>query len=64
MRCGTRRQHPHRTGARSGVRVETGHTNAAITLRIYAHLFDAERHALEAREGLESEYGAFFDQAS
>ena len=43
---------------------QLGHTNAAITLRIYAHLFDAERHALEAREGLESEYGAFFDQAS
>jgi len=37
---------------------QMGHTNAAITLRVYAHLFDAERHALEAREGLEGEYGA------
>ena len=43
---------------------QLGHTNAAITLRVYAHLFDAERHAREAREGLESEYGAFFDQGS
>ena len=37
---------------------QLGHTNAAITLRVYAHLFDAERHAQEAREGLEGEYGA------
>ena len=37
---------------------QLGHTNAAITLRVYAHLFDAERHSREAREGLEGEYGA------
>lgn len=36
---------------------QLGHTNAAITLRVYAHLFDAERHAREAREALEGEYG-------
>lgn len=39
---------------------QLGHTNAAITLRVYAHLFDAERHGREAREGLEGEYGALF----
>ncbi|MEA2274805.1 MAG: hypothetical protein QOI98_3513 [Solirubrobacteraceae bacterium] len=37
---------------------QLGHTNAAITLRVYAHLFDAERHAREARDGLDGEYGA------
>jgi integrase len=35
-----------------------GHANAAITLKVYAHLFDAERHAHEARAQLEAEYGA------
>jgi integrase len=34
-----------------------GHANAAITLKVYAHLFDAERHAVEARSGLEADYG-------
>jgi len=37
---------------------QLGHTNAAITLKVYAHLFDAERHAVSAREQLEAEYGA------
>ena len=37
---------------------QLGHANAAITLKVYAHLFDAERHAAEAREQLEAEYGA------
>jgi integrase len=37
---------------------QLGHANAAITLKVYAHLFDAERHASEAREGLEADYGA------
>jgi integrase len=41
---------------------QLGHTNAAITLRVYAHLFDAERHARKAREGLEGEYGALFSE--
>lgn len=41
---------------------QLGHTNAAITLRVYAHLFDAERHAREAREGLEGEYGALVSE--
>ena len=36
---------------------QLGHTNAAITLRVYAHLFDAERHARAAREDLDAEYG-------
>jgi integrase len=37
-----------------------GHANAAITPKVYAHLFDAERHAAEARQGLEDDYGALF----
>ena len=34
-----------------------GHANPAITLRVYAHLFDAARHAREARAALNAEYG-------
>jgi integrase len=37
---------------------QLGHANAAITLKVYAHLFDAERHANEARAQLEANYGA------
>jgi integrase len=37
---------------------QLGHANAAITLKVYAHLFDAERHAADARAKLEAEYGA------
>lgn len=37
---------------------QLGHANPAITLKVYAHLFDAARHAQEAREQLEAEYGA------
>jgi integrase len=36
---------------------QLGHTNAAITLKVYAHLFDGERHAALARERLEEAYG-------
>jgi hypothetical protein len=36
---------------------QLGHANAAITLKVYAHLFDAERHANEARAQLEANYG-------
>jgi hypothetical protein len=31
---------------------QLGHANPAITLKVYAHLFDAERHADEARARL------------
>jgi integrase len=34
---------------------QLGHANAAVTLKVYAHLFDAERHAAAAREGLEAD---------
>jgi integrase len=37
---------------------QLGHANPAITLKVYAHLFDAARHAQEAREQLEAEYGS------
>jgi len=36
---------------------QLGHTNAAITLKVYAHLFDAEGHATLARDRLDAEYG-------
>ncbi len=39
---------------------QLGHANPAITLKVYAHLFDAERHADRAREQLEAEYGCLF----
>jgi integrase len=35
---------------------QLGHANAAITLRVYAHLFDSERHGHEARRKLEADY--------
>ncbi len=35
---------------------QLGHANAAITLRVYAHLFDSARHAEKARAGLEAGY--------
>jgi len=28
---------------------QLGHANAAITLKVYTHLFDAERHVAEVR---------------
>jgi integrase len=37
---------------------QLGHANAAITLKVDAHLFDAERHADQARARLEADYGA------
>ncbi len=35
---------------------QLGHANPSITLRVYAHLFDAARHADTARKRLEEEY--------
>jgi integrase len=37
---------------------QLGHANPATTLRVYAHLFDAARHAREARAALDAEYGS------
>jgi integrase len=37
---------------------QLGHANPAITLRVYAHLFDAARHADTARQRMQEEYGA------
>ena len=37
---------------------QLGYANASITLKVYAHIFDAERHASAARERLEADYGA------
>ncbi len=35
---------------------QLGHANPAITLKVYAHLFDAARHAERARARLDEEY--------
>ncbi len=43
---------------------QLGHANAAITLKVYAHLFDAARHAREAREQLDTEYGHLLREQS
>ena len=37
---------------------QLGHANAAITLKVYAHLFDAARHAETARQRLDEDYRA------
>ena len=42
---------------------QLGHANPAITLKVYAHLFDAARHAQDARERLEAEYGELVSPA-
>lgn len=36
---------------------QLGHASPAITLRVYAHLFDAARHARQARDRLDARYG-------
>ena len=36
---------------------QLGHANPAITLRVYAHLFDAEAQATRMREALEARFG-------
>jgi integrase len=36
---------------------QLGHSNPSITLRVYAHLFRAEKQAREARDQLEAAYG-------
>ncbi len=37
---------------------QLGHARTSTTLDIYSHLFEAERHAQEARDGLEANFGA------
>jgi integrase len=43
---------------------QLGHTNPAVTLRVYAHLFDAARHAREAREQMSAEYRGLLRESS
>lgn len=43
---------------------QLGHANPSITLKVYAHLFDAERHADEARTRLQDEYGSLLSSWS
>lgn len=40
------------------VRDQLGHAHTSTTLDTYSHLFDAARHAQEARDGLEANFGA------
>jgi hypothetical protein len=36
---------------------QLGHANPAITLRVYAHLFDSEAQGKRMREALEARFG-------
>lgn len=42
---------------------QLGHANPAITLRIYARLFDGERHAADARARLDTRFGNVLDRS-
>jgi hypothetical protein len=43
---------------------QLGHANAAITLSVYAHLFDKENHAEEMRARLEASHGTAVETAA
>lgn len=43
------------------VRDQLGHAHTSTTLDMYSHLFDAARHAQDAREGLEANFGAMLE---
>ena len=43
---------------------QLGHADPAITLRVYAHLFDRHRHAESTRAALESSFGELLAGAS
>ncbi len=40
---------------------QLGHADPAITLRVYAKLFDRQRHADTARAALEARYGGVLE---
>jgi len=40
---------------------QLGHASPAITLGVYAHLFDHQRHADAARSALEARYGVVLE---
>ena len=42
---------------------QLGHADAAITLRVYAHLFDRAEHAQRTRDALEASFGTMLDGA-
>ena len=39
---------------------QLGHASPAITLAVYAHLFDQERHAERTRNAMEERFGSVF----
>jgi integrase len=43
---------------------QLGHTKTSTTWDTYIHLFDAQRHAQEAREQLDAEYGGMLGEAT
>jgi integrase len=45
------------------VRDQLGHAHTSTTLDMYSHLFDAQRHAKDARDGLEASFGAMLATA-
>jgi integrase len=46
------------------VAAQLGHSNPAITLRLYAHLFDRAKHADEARDKLSAGFGHLLGRSS
>ena len=43
---------------------QLGHANPSITLKVYAHLFDHERHAERARDRLQTDYADLLRRGS
>ncbi len=43
---------------------QLGHTKTSTTWDTYIHLFDAQRHAQDAREQLDAEYGGMLGEAT
>jgi hypothetical protein len=42
---------------------QLGHKKTSVTLDTYAHLFDRQQHAEQARDRLEAGYGSMLDDA-
>jgi integrase len=43
---------------------QLGHANPAITLSVYAHLFDRVRHAERTRDALEASFGSLVEHSA
>jgi integrase len=43
---------------------QLGHSSPKVTLDVYAHLFDAARHAVEIRQRMEASFGTLLERAT